>query len=445
MNFKKIIASALCVSVLAGLAGCDTTKKDREAISKVIDECAEAFRNDDFEAFADLNNMKKKDKAYQQAENAMGGFDFSDEYYTDCYDLIFDTIEIHYDTDDIKVDGKKASVAVKYEVMDWDEVVNKVYDLYIPYEDAIKNTDETKTIKAKMEFELEDGEWKISDITKIDELFAFKGIVNPPDYIPTPAPDPTDTDPAVTEPTDTQPTDTQPVSPSGTNETTAFADSYGKAMASFKTILERNREAIQLTEAVFGINAVGFCDLDGNGLPELYFIADDGNDYSASLHIFEYKEYAGEAIEIIMSPEIITQGQASNYIIYLTDKELIVTYTYGESYSFTVCSDMFALGDREGGCEKWDLCEAYSRETFTDYDPATDTETVTKHFSHNGTQLTEDQYMTEMKDFTNRTVISLSKKFVLSSNDPEYGLMSKPSCRTFGYGLAIEYVESEMN
>ena len=61
MKFKKIIASALCVSVLAGLAGCDTTKKDREALSKVIDECAEAFRNDDFEAFADLTNMKKKD------------------------------------------------------------------------------------------------------------------------------------------------------------------------------------------------------------------------------------------------------------------------------------------------------------------------------------------------------------------------------------------------
>ena len=73
-------------------------------------------------------------------------------------------------------------------------------------------------------------------------------------------------------------------------------------------------------------------DLDGNGLPEFFLISDDGNEYSATLHIYEYNEYAGEAIEIITSPEFITQGQASSFMLYLTDKELIVTYTYGESY-----------------------------------------------------------------------------------------------------------------
>lgn len=446
MKYKKIIASILCIAFTAGFAGCDNTKKDREAISEIIDQCEDAFKDDDAEAFLELTNWDEDDDKYQVAEELMN-FDYSDEYFIECYNLIFDTIEIDYDVDDIEVDGKKASVKVKYEVLDWSDINYQVSTMEITYMDAIKNTKKTSSIKGKIDFELEKGEWKITKITNLNNLFSFKGLLSPIEYVPTPAPDPTETQPTVPDPTETQPTETQPVTtePTGTSETTAFADSYGKAMASFKTILERNREAIQLTEAVFGINAVGFCDLDGNGLQELYFIADDGNDYSASLHIFEYKEYAGEAVEIIMSPEIIMQGQASNYIIYLTDNELIVTYTYGESYSFTVDTDMFALGDREGGCEKWDLCEAYSRETFTDYDPATDTETVTKHFSHNGTQLTEDQYMTEMKDFTNRTVISLSKKFVLSSNDPEYGLMSKPSCRTFGYGLAIEYVESEMN
>ena len=441
MKFKKIIAGILCVAFTAGFAGCDSTEKDREAIGKIIDQCEDAFKEDDVEAFLELTNWDEDDKAYKVAADLLG-FDYPDDYYTECYDLIFSSIKIKYDIDDIEVKGDKASVDVKYVVLDCSEVTFKVYNLYYTYKDAIENTKETETIKGKIDFRLEKGEWKISKITNLNRLFSFKGLVNPVDYLPTPPVDPTETLPTVSDPTETQPVNTEPA---GTTPTTAFADSYVKAMASFKVILERNKDSIQRTESIFGINAVGFCDLDGNGLPELFFIADDGNDYSASLHIFEYKEYAGEAVEIIMSPEIITQGQASNYIIYLTDKELIVTYTYGESYSFTVCSDMFALGDREGGCEKWDLCDAYSRETFTDYDPATDTETVTKHFSHNGTKLTEDQYMTEMKDFTNRTVISLSQKFVLSSNDPEYGLMSKPSCRTFGYGLAIDYVESEMN
>ena len=101
--------------------------------------------------------------------------------------------------------------------------------------------------------------------------------------------------------------------PTGTSETTAYSDSFEKTMRAFKTVLEQNRDAIQLTEVIFGINAVGFYDLDGNGLPELYFISDDGNEYSASLHVYEYNEYAGEAIEVVTSPEIITQGQASNY------------------------------------------------------------------------------------------------------------------------------------
>lgn len=444
MKFKKVIASVLCVAITVGFAGCDNTKKDREAIGEILDKCEEAFKDDDYESFLELTDWDEDDKSYQQAEKIMHfGFD-GDDYSWDCYSIIFDSIEIDYDLEDIQFKGDKASISVKYGVLDWNDVYFKVSTLNLTYKQAIEDIKGTISIKGKIDFKLEDGEWKISKITNLDELFSFKGLVKPLENIPTPVPDPTETQPTVSDPT--EPSETKPVNtePGGTNGT-AFADSYGKAMASFKTILERNREAIQLTETVFGINAVGFCDLDGNGLPELYFIADDGNDYSASLHVFEYKEYAGEAVEIIMSPEIITQGQASNYIIYLTDKELIVTYTYGESYSFTVDTDMFALGDREDGCEKWDLCEAYSRDTFTDYDPATDTETVTKHFSHNGTKLTEDQYMTEMKDFTNRTVTSLSQKFVLSSNDPEYGLMSKPSCRTFGYGLAIEYVESEMN
>ena len=54
MNYKKVIASILCVAFAAGFTGCDNTEKDREAISKVIDDCADAFRDDDAEAFLEL-------------------------------------------------------------------------------------------------------------------------------------------------------------------------------------------------------------------------------------------------------------------------------------------------------------------------------------------------------------------------------------------------------
>ena len=438
MKYKKIIASILCIAFTAGFAGCDNTKKDREAISEIIDQCEDAFKDDDAEAFLELTNWDEDDDKYQVAEELMN-FDYSDEYFIECYNLIFDTIEIDYDVDDIEVNGDKASVKVKYEIIDLSEVDFKVANLNLTFKDAVKDTKETSSIKAKIDFELEKGEWKIKKITNLDKLFAFVVMINPPEYVPTPVPDPTETQPTVPDPTDTQPVTTEP---SETTPTTAFADSYDKAIKAFIEILEQNRDAILAVESTFGIEPVGLYDLDGNGLPEFFLISDDGNEYSATLHIYEYKEYAGEAIEIITSPEFITQGQASSFMLYLTDKELIVTYTYGESYYLHVSTDMYALGEREGGIHKWDLCETYAREIVTDYDPETDTETTTRLFYHNSGICTEEEYMPAMKDFTARTVISLHQKFVLSSNDPEYGLLSKPSNRRYNYTTMHDYLES---
>lgn len=437
MNYKKVIASILCVACAAGFAGCDNTEKDREAISKVIDDCADTFRDDDAEAFLELTCWDEDDKDYRQIEEYMN---YSiDEDYRECYDLIFDTIEIDYDVDDIEVNGDKASVKVKYEIIDLSEVDFKVANLNLTFMDAVKDTKETSSIKAKVDFELEKGEWKIKKITNLDKLFAFMVMINPPEYVPTPVPDPTETQPTVPDPTDTQPVTAEP---SETTPTTAFADSYDKAVKAFIEILEQNRDAIWTVESTFGIEPVGLYDLDSNGLPEFFIISDDGNEYSATLHIYEYNEYAGEAIEIITSPEFITQGQASSFMLYLTDKELIVTYTYGESYYLHVSTDMYALGEREGGIHKWDLCETYAREIVTDYDPETDTETTTRLFYHNSGICTEEEYMPAMKDFTARTVISLHQKFVLSSNDPEYGLLSKPSNRRYNYTTMHDYLES---
>ena len=438
MKYKKIIASILCIAFTAGFAGCDNTKKDREAISEIIDQCEDAFKDDDAEAFLELTNWDEDDDKYQVAEELMN-FDYSDEYFIECYNLIFDTIEIDYDVDDIEVNGDKASVKVKYEIIDLSEVDFKVANLNLTFMDAVKDTKETSSIKAKIDFELEKGEWKIKKITNLDKLFAFVVMINPPEYVPTPVPDPTETQPTVPDPTDTQPVTTEP---SETTPTTAFADSYDKAIKAFIEILEQNRDAILAVESTFGIEPVGLYDLDGNGLPEFFLISDDGNEYSATLHIYEYNEYAGEAIEIITSPEFITQGQASSFMLYLTDKALIVTYTYGESYYLHVSTDMYALGEREGGIHKWDLCETYAREIVTDYDPETDTETTTRLFYHNSGICTEEEYMPAMKDFTARTVISLHQKFVLSSNDPEYGLMSKPSNRRYNYTTMHDYLES---
>ncbi len=439
MKYKKIIASILCVAFTAGFAGCDNTKKDREAISEIIDQCEDAFKDDDAEAFLELTNWDEDDDKYQVAEELMN-FDYSDEYFIECYNLIFDTIEIDYDVDDIEVDGKKASVKVKYEVLDWSDINYQVSTMEITYMDAIKNTKKTSSIKGKIEFELEKGEWKISRITDLDSLFSFKEIINTTEYIPTPPPDPTATVPTVSEP---DPTDTEP-SASQPSGTTAFPDSYGKAMASFKTILEQNNDAIELTDSIFGINTVGFYDFDGNGIPEMYFFSNDSGDYSAALHIYEYGEYSGEAMEVVSFDEVVTQGQAGNFAVFATDKELVITNTYGETFTLTVNTNVFTLENTSDGFYKWDLTGNYSRNLYTDYDPETDVETTTYTYYKFGTEVTEDQYMKEVKDLVGRAVIQLGRMYTFTSNDPEYKLISLPSNSTMGYGMAIEYVESQI-
>ena len=52
------------------------------------------------------------------------------------------------------------------------------------------------------------------------------------------------------------------------------------------------------------------------------------------------------------------------------------------------------------------------------------------------------QYMEGMKDLTGRTVMVLGRKFNLTSQDPEFGLLSKPVCSIFNCGKAIEYLSS---
>ena len=437
MNYKKVIASILCVAFAAGFTGCDNTEKDREAISKVIDDCADAFRDDDAEAFLELTCWDEDDKDYRQIEEYMN---YSvDEDYRECYDLIFDTIEIDYDVDDIEVNGDKASVKVKYEIIDLSEVDFKVANLNLTFMDAVKDTKETSSIKAKIDFELEKGEWKIKKITNLDKLFAFVVMINPPEYVPTPPPDPTETQTTVPDPTETQPANTEP---SDSSTATDFPDSYVKAMASFRTVLEQNKDAIQLTESIFGINTVGFYDFDGNGIPEMYFFSNDSGDYAASLHIYEYGEYSGEAMEVVTFDEIITQGQAGNFVIFATDKELVITNTFGETYKLSVYTNVYTLENTSDGFYKWDLTGNYSRYILTDYDPETDTETTTYTYCESGLDVTEDHYMKAVKDLVARAVITLGRMYTFTSNDPEYKLISLPSNRTMGYGLAIEYVDS---
>ena len=435
MKTRKIVSAVLCLAVLAGFTSCTDSKKVSE-VEAVLDKYVEALRNMDAGDVQDITDWDDDDRDYLQMASIMRP-DTQNESVTDFYDAVADTISVDYKAEDIEFKDGKASVRVTYEIVDWEEAFEN-YAVTENARKAVKNTDETIRVKGKISFVQDGKEWKISKITELDKVFAFIGIFRTklPDPTPVPTPVvPTDTEPTSPDPVKPDPTDTVPTG-------TDFPDSFGRAADAYVQILEQNRDAIMEVEDYYNIDPVGLYDIDGNGLPELYFISDAGNDYSAVLHVYEYAEYMGEAREVITVPDILAKGQASgNYLIFVTDRELVVTYTYGESYFFHVETEIYTiLGG--GAAFKWDKDARYARETYSEYDPETDTETVEKTYYLHDYTIDESTYYSGMKDIVSRTVMVLGRQFNLRAEDPEYGLLSKPSAGLFDYYTAIDYLKT---
>ncbi len=442
MVFKKILASVLFIATVAGCAGCEngflTKKKNISGIEDTMESYADALRDIDTKGVLELTDWDRGDKEYKQTALVLNP-DTQNVSVNEFYKEIAYTISIDYSSSEIVIDGDEASVKVKYVFIDWEEVLDRYKDTG-DLDQAVKDTDDTVTVKGKISFVLDNNEWKISKITNLDEVFSFYGCFREtlPDPVET---EPVETETTVTETTGTKPDMTDP-SVAGTTET-AFADSYDKAFSAYIAVLNNYMDAIRLVEEDYDLNPVGLYDIDGNGLPELYFIADAGDDYSAVLHVFEYKEYMGEADEVVTVPNILAQGQASgSYMIYASDRELVVTYTYGESYFYHVESEIFTLANSDGSVYKWDKVARYAREIYTDYDPETDTENTTKVYYLHDYTIEESQYLSGMNDIVSRTKIVLGRRFNLSSNDPEYKLISKPAFSLLSFDMAFDYLSN---
>ena len=437
MSIKKVAASLLCIVFIAGCTGCGNNpgngKKAVSAIEETVEKCEEALRDIDFESFLELTDWDKDSK-----EAIQTGLLFTihpqHEDLTDFIKEVTSTIIVDYDQDDIVIKDGKASLKVIYEITDAEEA----YDRYLKYGDerqAVKETEDTVEIKGKISFVYDDGEWKITRITGLESVFFFNRM-----YIDH-TPDPTETGPVETGPsvTDTEPSDTSSSGtvPSGTD----LSDSLQKAAAAYITVLERNIVSIEKVADDYGIDPVGLYDIDGNGLPELYYFTDAGNGYSTVLHICEYREYMGEVYEAITVNDVLTQGQANNYIIYASDRELVVSYAYGESYFYHVETMIFDLKDSDVS-SKWDQVSRYAREIHSDYDVSTDKETVTYTYFLHDYEISEAAYNSGMEDIVSRTNIVLGRRYSFSSDDPEYGLLTKPVNSQMSFVTAVEYLNT---
>ena len=419
---RKTVAAFLAASMMVGIAGCDAfgVRKEMGNVDGVIKEYGKALSNLDEDKILKMTVWEETDKEYADFKDCFI-FDANAEYIWDVYATTAGTITLDYKGASIKVKGDKASVDVTYVIVDWKTLYNEQYSGADDLVKAITDSMNVITTEGSLEFEKDGNDWKISKITKLDELLEFgkksPNLTNK--EMPTKPAD------------DTDPTD-EPAFPTGTQ----FADSYQKAIAAYLKVLDDNKAAITAVQETFRIDPVGIYDIDGNGIPELYFLAckDSSQVMNSSLFIYSYNENAGEALKQIEVPDIIYMaGSGGLFQMYATSNRLIITHAGGEDSDFKYWTEIYNF--------QWDLIASYRRNYLYDYNAPEDQATTVKYYEEEA-EITEEQYNKVFKEDANNTVIVLARNYTPSPSDVEYPLVSKPSFAMLSYESAYTYLES---
>ena len=419
---RKTVAAFLAASMMVGIAGCDAfgVRKEMGNVDGVIKDYGKALSNLDEEKILKMTVWEETDKEYADFKDCFT-FDANAEYIWDVYATTAGTITMDYKGASIKVKGDKASVDVTYVIVDWKTLYNEQYSGADDLVKAITDSMNVITTEGSLEFEKDGNDWKISKITKLDELLEFgkksPNLTNK--EMPTKPAD------------DTDPTD-EPAFPTGTQ----FADSYQKAIAAYLKVLDDNMAAITAVQETFRIDPVGIYDIDGNGIPELYFLAckDSSQVMNSSLFIYSYNENAGEALKQIEVPDIIYMaGSGGLFQMYATSNRLIITHAGGEDSDFKYWTEIYNF--------QWDLIASYRRNYLYDYNAPEDQATTVKYYEEEA-EITEEQYNKVFKEDANNAVIVLARNYTPSPSDVEYPLVSKPSFTMLSYESAYTYLES---
>ena len=176
---KKLIASAVCVSMLASLGGCAMFDKDDEGVLKAAEDYATAVQKVKLGDITDLmTNGEDLEEALDYLVNDTEGMP---DGYADICSAIAGTISYEIDEESVESSKKNAegSVDVTWTLVDYDAIFDEVsedggdVDAFI---DALTADDaQTQTISSTINFVLEDEAWLVDDEDGdiLDEVYSF--------------------------------------------------------------------------------------------------------------------------------------------------------------------------------------------------------------------------------------------------------------------------------
>ena len=280
--------------------------------------------------------------------------------------------------------------------------------------EKLKSSKDTISVSGKLEFELVDGEWKISKIGSLDKLFEFSDgyphivVVDDPVY----------TDPVATD----------------------FDDYFSEAIRSYIYLLERDdiRSSIKNIEDNYSnMEACGLYDLDKDGVPELYFIAgDDTTIYTGSLYFYQYNEFAGEAVEFLEFPNVIYQASdGGSFLVYTIQDGFVVQTANGGELDWNVNTYVYGL----------DCCEQqsfkYREELVFDGDDFDDCHMEYEYYCGNQS-ITEGEYSNSILTLISLANVVVVNRYYISDDSTEAPLLALPSVGMQSYEDTLDTLYS---
>ena len=441
MNTKKLIAALLCVSVLAGISGCENgflkRKKAAKAIEGIMEDFTDAVEDLDADSLIDLTDWDEDDRISLRIADC---FDFSDYdgLQLDYYELFLSTVGIEYDMADLELSKDEAELKVEYSIINWEDVFNDLSKLgpEMDIRDVSAEEYGTKTIKGKITFELDKNTWRITQITKLDEVFSFK---DEGPFID--EHDPYDPDPIGPGPVGPDPVGPDPVDPGIDLDAV-----YSEACRAYVSHLKEHEAEIKKAESIYHKNFVLLYDLDANGVLDLIYLSADDvkDDYSsASLHILTYNAEKKYVDEKIVVPEIAYMAEGGSFVIYVTQGAVVVNHTNGEEALQHVYTEVYSDYNPYVNTPSFDPMGTFRRDVYYDYDPATNTESFKYEYffardGENYNVCEEATYEESVGFLINNAIAVTGYDYLPIASDFEYPLTKISIFEFMSFDTAIE-------
>ncbi len=311
MKFKSLVSCFLVCALTFGLTAC---MGSGGSIDSVLKKYGEALNSSDARLVLLLTNWDADSDKYDEIDDYINSARLTRLSGPDCGSCstyLASTIKLKYSKKDIEVDGDKATVNIKYELLEWNRVNGLDCGSFKKLLEEYKATDDTMTVKGKLSLIKEDGVWKISKIKNLEEVFAFNDklfyyAINYEDV---------------------------PVA------------GYEEAINSYMDIVEKHKAGLNDFDKNFYAFPWGHHDINADGIPEMYFFTeDDTADYPAGTFlVYSYDAEKGKPVEVITCEQIAYESEyGGEYLIYVTyHNEIVIIYTTGDKSVRHVYTDVY--------------------------------------------------------------------------------------------------------